>query len=423
MGSVNEIKERRFAIMATVRISWKDQAGHLRDAIGKIEDISTSGACIRMSVSIRVGSELSVKWQKENFSGVVKYCRRDGQEYVLGLQKYKATSDVRPAAATGNAEGKPAPPEADGDRDTWSNERAEPRTQTGAIPLPSNNDKAMAAPSHNTTVSSGGTHELVDREPQEPLSSAQMDIRSTEAQPQKSSQVQERKTMLEKWLNRAGGRNPQEAPVASTNGKHSTVETQFEEAVSVNHPNANANGKGPAIFQSDLLSPEDIYRAAGIMSLRLGYGINTVVEMLNSDHIRSLSSEVKRAAVLMALETAGIPIDEILRDAAERQEAINLYEASQRKHLEEYEVRKKQENLQIQGEIDRITAHHIDRMKHNLSEVSLAKETFGNWQASKQKEVQGIAEAASLCVKQQPAPVAAPESVVAMQATGFITKP
>ena len=59
-------------------------------------------------------------------------------------------------------------------------------------------------------------------------------------------------------------------------------------------------------FPGELLSMEDIYRAAGIVGPRRGYSINKVVEMLRSEHIRGLSKEMKRALVLMALDAAGV---------------------------------------------------------------------------------------------------------------------
>lgn len=70
--------------------------------------------------------------------------------------------------------------------------------------------------------------------------------------------------------------------------------------------------------RGDLLPLEDIYRTARIMEPRMGYSITKVVEMLGSDHLRGLSDEVKRASVLMALTVAGIPLGDVLQDAAQR---------------------------------------------------------------------------------------------------------
>jgi len=73
----------------------------------------------------------------------------------------------------------------------------------------------------------------------------------------------------------------------------------------VNKPSTHATdaANGP---RGDLLSYEDIYRAAGIMSPGAGYGIHKIVEMLNSERIRDLSKDVTRSCVLMALDAAGI---------------------------------------------------------------------------------------------------------------------
>jgi hypothetical protein len=121
--------------------------------------------------------------------------------------------------------------------------------------------------------------------------------------------------------------------------------------------------------------------------------------MLDSEHLRGLSSEVKRASVLMALEAAGIPVDELLQDGAQRLDALNEYEAGERKHYDEYEAHKAQENAQIQAEIDRMTAHCLSRIQNNLGEVASAKEAFEEWQEKKQKEAQRIADAVSLFSK------------------------
>lgn len=159
--------------------------------------------------------------------------------------------------------------------------------------------------------------------------------------------------------------------------------------------------------QSDLLSYEDIYRAAGILSPDSGYGIHKVVDMLNSDRIRNLSPEIKRASVLMALDAAGTSTEDLLRDATRRQQALGSYDAGQQKQLEEFEARKTQENSQIQAEMERVTAHYAERIQHNHDQVARERETLRNWQMQKQYESQRISEVIELCSKQ---PAAAPLS-------------
>jgi len=102
----------------------------------------------------------------------------------------------------------------------------------------------------------------------------------------------------------------------------------------------------------------------------------------------------------MALEAAGVQVDEVLQDATLRQRAINTYESIQRKHLEEFEARKAQENCAIQAEMERVSAEYAARISNNLDEVSREKDSFRKWMSKKQVEAQRIAEAVGLCVTQ-----------------------
>jgi hypothetical protein len=162
--------------------------------------------------------------------------------------------------------------------------------------------------------------------------------------------------------------------------------------------------------RAELLSYEDIYHAAGIMTPRSGYSIHKVVEMLNSERLRDLSDDVKRASVLMALDAAGSSVDEVLQDATRRQQALNSYEAGKKKQLEEFEASSSRENTQIEAEMERIRAHYAERIQHNRDLVAQEKETLRNWQMAMQHESQRIAEVIALC-SQKPVSVSGPSKV------------
>ncbi len=153
--------------------------------------------------------------------------------------------------------------------------------------------------------------------------------------------------------------------------------------------------------QIELLAMEDIYRAAGIINPRKGYSINKVIDMLHSEHIRGTSKEVKRASVLMALDAADISVDEVLQDAKVRQEAIDTYEAQQRKQFEALLAQKAEENVQIQAELERVKARDGERLRRNLDGIAREKATFGSWLTLKQQESQSMTEAVELCLKPQ----------------------
>ncbi|MGA2606721.1 MAG: hypothetical protein ABSH01_04600 [Terriglobia bacterium] len=137
-----------------------------------------------------------------------------------------------------------------------------------------------------------------------------------------------------------------------------------------------------------------------------------VIEMLHSEHIRGSSKEMKRASVLLALDAAGISVDEVLQDANVRQEAIDAHEAGQRKQFEALLARKAEGNIQIQAELERVKTRYGERLRRNLDGMAREKATFGNWLTLKQQESQSMAEAVALCLKppvSEPASSALPE--------------
>jgi flagellar biosynthesis GTPase FlhF len=166
---------------------------------------------------------------------------------------------------------------------------------------------------------------------------------------------------------------------------------------------------------------DDIYRAAGIMNPRMGYSINKVVEMISSEHIRALLTEAKRAAVLMALDAAGVSMEEVLRDATLRQDALDQYENDQRKYFEEYWERKIESNAQIQAELDRVSAQYQERIDRNLEEVTQEKAAFTRWQRQKEQEAERMTEAVGLCAKTAAAE-ATGGAVLALREVGSIVK-
>ena len=219
--------------------------------------------------------------------------------------------------------------------------------------------------------------------------------------------------MSTNWLGMAFKRPKEEPPNGKSNSGFAPDGSASDENTLIGKPAVNGGANGLARSQGDLQSLEDIYRAAGILNPRMGYSISKVVEMIRSDHMRGLASDAKRAAILMALDAASISVEEVLRDAALRRDALDAYEAGQRKSFEEYWARKAEVNLQIQAETDRIVAQNLERIQRNRDEVAREKAEFAKWQATKNQEVQRIGEAVELCSK-APASGDAADSIAAV---------
>jgi hypothetical protein len=411
--------EPRSAVMIVVEASWKDQAGAVQTVAARMEDKSAGGACIRLKTAIEVGAKLRIQWRFEQFSGVVKYCRSEGREFVVGLQRDKTPivePAVSPATSQETAQGSEAITSPG--RIEKPTERQESKAEKIPLGKPVVQQEPIAQIAGSVTArGERSVREEIDIRnqargvrPQMPSVLRGTEVRATEI-PKRKETAKERKPMKRKWLDLAPWHHKQEGLSVSGNG-HTQVNgggkqngngngnaknlaphtSSFGEKIP-----ADSAGEGMANFQIELLPLDDVYLAAGIVHTR--GGVHRVVEMLRSEHIRGLSQDMKRAAVLMALEIAGVSIEQVRQDAKARQDALDSYEGEQRKQAQAEWARKAEENIKIQAELERIKTQYMTRITRNLEGVAREQSAFSNWQTAKRQETQSISEAADLCVK------------------------
>lgn len=211
--------------------------------------------------------------------------------------------------------------------------------------------------------------------------------------------------MSKKWYNLfVSVDQPAERPEGTTapNSPSSAAQAIADIAATVApEPKFAATVTNPTSF-------DEIYNAAEIQPPAHGFSIMKVAEMLHSEHIRNLPRDVKRSSVLVALEAAGAPLQEVIEDAVKRDRALDTFERVQERSVGELEARKTKENQQIQAEMDQIVAEHRSRMQANNDEVAKEKERFFGWRLKKQEEEQKIADAVSYFVTENPITTAAP---------------
>lgn len=380
------MREPRIAVMILGEASWEEPTGAVRTVPACMEDKSAGGACIRVPAEIGVGSRLRVHCRQEQFSGVSKYCRSDGGEFLVGIQRDKTT------ARTNRKVSREAVPRAAAAGQNDAASASPPATAKKEIPIP----VPVTPPVLEGLLKKDTKHipsmypvPMLERRPQIPAKEKDL--------------AEVRKPMRSKWFDLARWHHKDGTP-ENNNGQDGKAALQ---ATGNGQESTSAAAAGIARPQVELLPVEDIYRAAGIMHLK-GCNIHKVVEMLCSEHIRGLSNDLKRAAVLMALETAAIPVEQVLQDAKARKDALEFYEAEQKKQMEGEWARKAEENSQIQADLERLKEQYLARVNRNLESVAREKATFNAWLATKQHEAQTIAEAAELCAK-----TAVPKSVEA----------
>jgi hypothetical protein len=205
------------------------------------------------------------------------------------------------------------------------------------------------------------------------------------------------------WLERALGSNQSQSLTINgdENDDGNNLRTAEDESVRASFAalNISLDSEETSSFQLSLLPMDEIYNAAGIVSPQKGYSAHKVVETLHSEHIAGLSAELKRAAVLMALDAAGVSVDQIQQDAKSRREALDSYEAEQRKLVEAEWARRAEDTMQIQAELERVKTYYMARINRNLIGVAREKAVFNGWLELKKREAKAMSGALDLCVK------------------------
>ncbi len=146
----------------------------------------------------------------------------------------------------------------------------------------------------------------------------------------------------------------------------------------------------------------EVYESAKILPPAHGYTVLKIASMLESEHIKALPPDVKRKSVLVALDAAGVKVDEIVEDAVRRDRALDTYERVLEKHVEDARAKAAAENTRIENEIARQLADLRNQIDANRQAVEREEREFLAWRARKREEEQAIAQAIGYFVSENP---------------------
>jgi hypothetical protein len=105
---------------------------------------------------------------------------------------------------------------------------------------------------------------------------------------------------------------------------------------------------------------------------------------------------------LLALDAAGVKIEEVIGDAVKRDRALDGFERVQQKALDDLQASKERDNAQIQADLDQLIEEHKARILANNDQVAKEKERFYAWRLQKQQEEQKISDSVSYFVVDNP---------------------
>ncbi len=178
-------------------------------------------------------------------------------------------------------------------------------------------------------------------------------------------------------------------------GVPSAAQTVADIAAAVNTPSFTQTVADPTSF-------EQIYQAADVRTPPHGFTIFKIADMLKSEHIRTLPVEIKRSSVLLALDAAGVKLQEVIEDAVRRDRALDTFELVQQRALDQLEARKTEENGKLQAEADRVLNELRVQVQANNDEVARERERMQTWRLQKQREEGRIADAVSPFATENP---------------------
>jgi hypothetical protein len=401
--------ERRSAVMIVADAWWEGKDGSLQKGQACIINKSISGACVRIEKRVHVGAKLRIESRWDEFCGVAKYCRSEGGGFLVGIQREAGVNSIpkQPTKSLPNRD------------DRQRHERILP-----ARGLPDNVPKRDDPLGHENLTSDEGAELTRVASAQHDEATAEVAVQVVaprvgyiKSLPWRWHNSQRQSVLFRQWWEAARATSLRKEKEAQKERGSRPMEINWfgrgKRSAGDANENGNANGgvaetntaaalDGDLTYQNELLPLEEIYLAAGIGSPRRGYTIKKVVEMMHSEHLTALSKEMRRASVMMALDAAGISIDEVLRDAQVRLEAIKSYEADQKRLCEAEWARKTEEHGQLKAELEQVRARFIERMKQAQDGIAGGRARFETWLTTMHEEAQSIAEAAELCLKVAP---------------------
>jgi len=69
-----------------LKIRWTDEAGSGRRELATLEDISPTGACLKVENEIPVGTTLTILYPRGSYQGRVKHCDPQRDWYFVGVE-------------------------------------------------------------------------------------------------------------------------------------------------------------------------------------------------------------------------------------------------------------------------------------------------------------------------------------------------
>jgi hypothetical protein len=155
---------------------------------------------------------------------------------------------------------------------------------------------------------------------------------------------------------------------------------------------------------------QPVYAEAGVPLPMRGYGIDKMVEILESKRLASLPREVRIAAVMASLEAAGVSLQSVVKDASLRERALSGFVAAKEREVDALRQRNEARAAALKDEIDSFVGdknHEIEGLEHASKTAGSA---FSQLQLRKRQEEERLREVVSHFVGDGENPIPRPQA-------------
>ena len=148
----------------------------------------------------------------------------------------------------------------------------------------------------------------------------------------------------------------------------------------------------PSKLPADIMDFGEVYREARIEPPVHGYGVDKVESMLNHPRLVALRPEQRAAAILAALDAAGVEFTDVLKDAILRDQAIERFALAKEAEMQAERMRAEEAVVRARQELDAFVTEKRSEVERLRREIQEAEQRFAELQERRRVEERRILE-------------------------------
>jgi hypothetical protein len=138
------------------------------------------------------------------------------------------------------------------------------------------------------------------------------------------------------------------------------------------------------------VSVKQVYAAARIAKPEHGFTLEKIAGMLSNPRLANLDETSRANAIAVMLETSGVDLTEVVKDAATRDAALDRFEGFMTDKLITLEVEVDKANQELEAEVERLIARKKEHVAQNKERIEAKERELARFRRVKRAEEQRL---------------------------------